>query len=199
MFQSSDQDGGDENPCFSRMTHQILNRLDVLEDTMRKSSKFDNTVAYFGHKRSSLGGSPNSPAGVKPDKLLSDLMTRNQQIEQIKRELHHIHDAVLKYVQMSRPAIGTVASPAVYRSSSDPKRRQEQNSLASQVIREEDFMRKLIEKKVRREDNALPAVKMRQKRQRRRRPRSERGYRSEGFSLSGSWEDVSHTEVESIF
>ena len=181
------------------MTHQILNRLDVFEDTMRKSSKFDNTAVHSGHKLPSLGGSPGSPASVKPDKLLSDLMARNLQIEQIKRELHHIHDAVLNYVQISRPAIGTALSPASYRSNSDPKRKQGKNSLASQAIKEEDFMRNFIEKKVRREDNALPTVKMRQKRQRRRRPRNERGYRSEGFSLSGSWEDVSHTEVESIF
>lgn len=203
MSHSSEPDSSDDNSSFNRMVHQILNRLDVLEECMKKSSRDLGDGFPMGHKMST----PASPArkitsAQRPDQLLSDIMIRNQQIEQIKNELHQIHDALFNHFQLPRPVSNTPAYPANYRLSTDPQWRrngQSSNSAVSQTIKEEDFMRNFISKKVQRGGSALPAVTTGKKRKKKKKAKNERGYRSEELSLSGSWEEVSHLEAESIF
>ena len=202
VFHSSEPDGGDDNSSFNRMVHQIINRLDVLEDTLKESSRYSGDPFHSRGRKSTLSSPTQIQAAPRTDQLLADIMVRNQQIEQIKAELHQIHEAVLSYLQVPRPTAGTQASPlSNYRPINNPQWGQKQlsNSVVSQTIREEDFMRNFIDKKVNRRDNDLPVVMASKKKKKRRRPKNERGYRSEELSLSGSWEDVSHTEVESIF
>lgn len=195
MFHSTEPDGNDENSCLTRIVHQIFSRLDILEDIIKESSKFSNEAVHSGRKKSSPSPG-NSPAAMKSDQFLSDFMMRSKHIEHIKRELRQIHETILNYFQIPRPITGGAASPSGHRLNIDPHQGQLQSSKS---IREEDFMRTFIDKKVKKGVSEIPSAVVKQKRKRRRRPKNDRGYRSEEISLSGSWEDVSHTEVESIF
>ena len=184
------------------MVHQIINRINILEDAMKEAWKFSHEANYSGCRRSLAASPAKNPVGVKSDQFMSDIMARSQQIAEIRTELHQIHDTVLNYLQVPRSDISAIVSPSSHRLNIDrgwKKQGQSSSSIVSQPIKEEDFMRNFLDKKARGGGREVPATAVKQKRKRRRKPKNDRGYRSEEFSLSGSWEDVSQTEVESIF
>lgn len=205
MSQGSDPDGGDDNSYFNRMVHQISIRLDVFEDRLKESSKHSGDGPQVGRRSTLASPTHKNSPGFGTDQLLADIMIRNQQIEEIWLELQKIRETILNHFHLPKPSrsIGPTTRDG-YQLKEPPRTRGRQsNLLVPQKGHKEDFMRKFIDTKTRRDGHfnvSLPSVAV-NKRQRRKRRKSNngRGYCSEGPPLSGSWEDVSQTEAESVF
>ena len=199
VFHSSGPDGGEGGSEFNRMAHQITNRLDSLEDNLKTYAKSSVEPTHGGRK--SVVQSPAHSSAAN-NSLLADIMIRNRQIEELRAELHQIHEVLLSYLSKRRPSSG-ISTPETSQTSAVPNPRNQNNSgmqkVKQPVPMKGDFMRRFLDQKARSNLPTVASLPAKKSRRRKRRTGDARGYKSECLSLSGSWEDVSQTEAESIF
>ncbi|XP_065055117.1 uncharacterized protein LOC135683708 [Rhopilema esculentum] len=199
VFHTSGPDGGEGGTEFNRMAHQITNRLDSLEDNLKTYTKSNVEPTHGGRK--SVVQSPAHSSAAN-NSILADIMIRNRQIEELRTELHQIHEVLLTYLSTRMPSSG-ISTPETSQTSAVPNARN-QNYSGMQKLKQSaplkgDFMRRFLDQKGRSNLPTVASLPAKKSRRRKRRTGDTRGYKSECLSLSGSWEDVSQTEAESIF
>ena len=90
-----------ENDMFDKVTRQICNRIDEMEDTVRQQGKGGDSGNFGGGHGG--GGGPGGPGGGSDGGLMPMFQRQSIQIQDVKKDMEELKKLMLRFMKMPVP------------------------------------------------------------------------------------------------